>query len=177
MKLIKGQLAPNFTAIDIHGEEICLYQLKNKKILLSFFRYSECALCNLRIAEMNKRSKELKDLGVKIIVIFQSSRASLLNNIYNKHSFDFTIISDEDFFLYKLYSVTVSWGGLIRTFSLKGFKSIFKASKMGYKIGGNIEGKLHQIPADFLINDNKVLELVHYGNSLIDHVPFDELFI
>jgi len=52
---------------------------------------------------------------------------------------------------------------------------MIKASQKGFKLGGKVEGKFHQIPADFLLNRDKYIELAHYGNSIIDHIAIDEI--
>lgn len=44
MQLSKGQTAPSFNVKDIWGNDIDLSKIENKKILLSFFRYAECAV-------------------------------------------------------------------------------------------------------------------------------------
>lgn len=152
MKLKQGQKAPNFKISDIHGTKINLYELSNQKVILTFFRYAECALCNLRISEIKKESERLKKLDIKLIAVFQSSKESLIKSIYDRHSFDFTIIADPKLELYNLYGVKPSWIKLFRTTTWEGISSMLKASKKGFKLGGKVEGKFHQIPADFLLN-------------------------
>jgi len=108
MKLKKGQIAPNFEVVDIHGKHINLHKLSNQKIMLTFFRYAECALCNLRIAEMQQAAERFKELDIKLIAIFQSSKESLIQSVYKRHSFDFTIIPDPKLELYNLFLVKPS---------------------------------------------------------------------
>jgi peroxiredoxin Q/BCP len=175
MKLTKGQKAPNFKAIDIWGNEIELSKTTNQKTLLTFFRYAECALCNLRVSEIKIRKDELAQKNIRLIAIFESPVASLIKNVANVHQFDFIIIADQERKLYKLYNVTPSWFKLIQTMSLKGITSVRKASKLGFQPGGKIEGKMHQIPADFLIDKNGILEIAHYGSNIIDHIALSEV--
>lgn len=175
MKLKQGQIAPNFEVLDIHGEKINLHKLSNQKVLLTFFRYAECALCNLRISELKKESERLKKLDIKLIAVFQSNKNSLIKSVYNKHLFDITIVADPYFELYDLYGVKPSWIKLIRTLTWNGISSMMRASRKGFELGGKTEGKFHQIPADFLINRERIIEVAHYGNSVIDHVPIDKI--
>lgn len=170
MKVKTGQIAPNFEVADIFGNKINLHSLSSHKIILTFFRYAECALCNLRISEIKSASKKMHELDIQLIAIFQSSKESLIKSIFDRHTFDFTIISDTELKLYNLYNVKPSWIKLVRTMSWKGIKEMVKASSKGYKLGGKVEGKFHQIPADFLINKNKEIELAHYGTNLVDHL-------
>lgn len=175
MKLKQGQIAPNFEVTDIHGKKVNLHKLSNQKILLTFFRYAECALCNLRIAEIKNETERLKELDIKLIAIFQGRKDSLFDNIYKKHLFDFIIIADAKLELYDLYSVRPSWIKLIRITTWKGISSIIKASKKGFKLGGKVEGKFHQIPADFLINRERHIEIAHYGTNIADHIPIEKI--
>lgn len=134
MKLMKGQLAPNFKTTDIHGTTVDLYQLKGRKILLSFFRYAECALCNLRIAEMKKASEKFERHNIEVIAVFQSSKKSLLAAIQDRHDVHFTIIADGGRELYDLYGVKASWTKLLRTASIRGIQSIATAASQGFKL-------------------------------------------
>ncbi|MDF4203829.1 peroxiredoxin-like family protein [Maribacter sp. SA7] len=175
MKLNKEEQAPNFRVKDIFGTEIDLSKMDSHKILISFFRYAECALCNLRIAELKRASEVFQKEDIEVITIFQSHEESLKESIHKRHELDFTVISDPNFKLYDMYGVTTSWGKLLRTASLKGIKSTFAASSQGFKLGGRVEGKFNQIPADFLLDRNKRIKIAHYGSSLIDHMPLEEI--
>lgn len=175
MILKANQKAPNFTTNDINGLKIDLHKIQNEKILLTFFRYAECALCNLRISELKKASKKLQELDIKLITVFQSSKESLIESVQNNHTFDFTIVADSKLEIYNLYGVKPSWIKMFKTITIKGIKSVFKASSKGFKLGGKVEGKFHQIPADFLISKEKNIEIAHYGNNVIDHIPIREI--
>ncbi|WP_299260584.1 redoxin domain-containing protein [uncultured Aquimarina sp.] len=175
MKLKQGDKAPIFKTQDIFEREIDLSKIKDSKILLSFFRYAECALCNLRIAELKKEAMNLKNNNIIVVAIFQSDAESIKTSIYERHELEFNLISDSNFELYDLYHVTPSWGKLFRTSSFRGLKSMIRAASEGYKLGGKVEGKFHQIPADFLIDLNGKIEIAHYGTSVIDHVLIREI--
>ena len=176
MKLSLGQKAPDFTVKDIYGNTVQLYSIENQKILLSFFRYAECPMCNLQISKMMKYKDLFEKNDIKLIAVFESPSKSLKTSIADRHGFDFTIIADVNRDLYKLYGVKPSWIKSMRTMTFKGFQHISQAIKLGFKVGGKVEGTLHQIPADFLIDDNKTIQIAHYGNSVIDHFPLEDLF-
>jgi peroxiredoxin Q/BCP len=175
MKLTKGQKAPNFKATDIWGNEIDLSAMSNQKILLTFFRYAECALCNLRVSELKARQAEFIQKNIQLIAVFESPADSLQKSIANRHGFEFPILADEQRNLYNLYGVQPSWFGILKTMNLKGIKSALQASKLGYSPAGKIEGTIHQIPADFLIDENGNLELIHYGTNIIDHISLEKV--
>jgi thioredoxin-dependent peroxiredoxin len=175
MKLKKGQKAPLFTTLDIWGNQFNLGESTNQKILLSFFRYAECALCNLRISEIRRHQEAFKNSNIRFIAIFQSPATSLHESVVDKHLFNFTIISDPHHVLYNLYDVKPSWPKLFQTLSFKAVKKVILASKLGFKPGGKVEGAFHQIPADFVIDENKFIQMAHYGNSVIDHLPLKDV--
>lgn len=176
MKLVSGQKAPLFVTKDIFGNTVDLNQIQNEKILLSFFRYAECAMCNLQISKIMKNKDLFAEKGIRLIAVFESPADSLKSAIANRHHFDFTIIADPNRDLYQLYKVHASWLKTMCTLSVKGLQHLSEATKLGFKARGKVEGTLHQIPADFLIDSGKNIEIAHYGNSVIDHFPLEELF-
>ncbi|MEL1240417.1 peroxiredoxin-like family protein [Flavobacterium flavipallidum] len=176
MKLVPGQKAPLFVTKDIFGNTVDLNQIQNEKILLSFFRYAECAMCNLQIAKIMKSKDLFAKKGIQLITVFESPTESLQSSIAYRHQFDFPVIADTNRDLYDLYKVHPSWFKTMRTLSAKGFQHLAEATKKGYKAGGKVEGTLHQIPADFLIGKDKVIQIAHYGNSVIDHFPLEKVF-
>jgi len=176
MKLVAGQKAPLFVTKDIFGNNVDLNKFQNQKILLSFFRYAECPLCNLQISKIIRHKDLFEKKGIKVIVVFESPAESLRLSIANRHGFDFSIIADTNRELYKLYKVHPSWVKTLRMISVKGFQHVFEAMKKGYKAVGKVEGTLHQIPADFLIGYENKIEIAQYGNSVIDHFSLEKLF-
>lgn len=176
MKLVSGQKAPLFVTKDIFGNIIDLSQIENQKIILSFFRYAECPMCNVQIAKIMLQKENFAKHNLKLITVFESSEESLKASIYDRHSFDFVIIADRNRELYTLYGVHPSWFKTIRTFSLKAIQNLKLAFKNEFKIMGRVEGTINQIPADFLIGKDKQIEIAHYGNSVIDHYPLEKLF-
>jgi peroxiredoxin len=175
MKLKLGQSAPNFEVLDIFGNSINLYELNNNKVLLTFFRYAECALCNLRVSELKSASDRFQALDIKLICIFQSNTEKLRKSIHERHNFNVIIIADPNRTLYNRYGVKPSWLKLLKTVSRKGISIMAKASAKGFSLGGQVDGKFHQIPADFLLDKNKRIEVVHYGNSLVDHISITDI--
>lgn len=173
MKLRSGQKAPSFIVNDIWDNTIDLSEVDSEKILLSFFRYAECPMCNLQISKIMKIKTLFKEKGIMFIAVFESPSESLKNSIVDRHLFDFTIISDMHRELYNLYSVNPSWLKTLRTMTIKGLQHVYQSKKSGFKILGKTEGTIHQIPADFLIDNKGIIQIAHYGTSIIDHFPLE----
>ena len=49
MRIQPGQPAKNFTSQDILGHSVALPDYKGQRLMLSFYRYAACPLCNLRM--------------------------------------------------------------------------------------------------------------------------------
>lgn len=175
MQLTKGEKAPAFVTKDIWGNIIDLNRIENEKLLLCFFRYAECAVCQLRVSEIMREKSRFQGKGIDVIAVFQSPPESLKSAIAEKTKFDFTIIADPDRILYDLYSVKPSWIKMLKTMNLNGIKTVLKSIKAGFKPGGKVEGQFHQIPADFVIDRNKTILIAKYGGNVVDHIPLDEL--
>ena len=60
MKIKIGDKLENIKLKSISGEDFELGKTKGKKILLSFYRFAACPMCNLRINELMKRREELE---------------------------------------------------------------------------------------------------------------------
>lgn len=177
MHLQKDQMAPSFKVEDIFGNKIDSQSLPNQKTLLSFFRYAECAICQLRMVEIMREKTKLKAADVGVIAVFQSPKDSLLKNIVDKTWFDFPIIADPERKLYDLYGVKPSWLKAIKTLNLSGLKRVGQSIKAGFKPGGKVEGNFYQIPADFIVDRNGKILKAKYGENVIDHVDLSELLM
>jgi peroxiredoxin len=170
MKMKEGSKAHNFSVIDLSNKKISLEDYRNEKILLSFYRYASCPLCNLRISQIIGKYDELNKKGLKIIAFFQSSRDSMIQYV-GKQDVPFPLIPDPKREVYKLYGIEKSWIKYI----LGGMTGkMRKARKLGYKIG-KMEGQLNLVPADFLI-ENLTIKRAYYGKNIGDHIPFEEIF-
>lgn len=171
MRLKSGQNAPLFKTSDIGGEEINLEALKGSKVLLSFYRYASCPLCNLRVHKLIQLFPEFSAKGLKIISIFQSPKESILQYV-GKQDAPFPIVPDPSQKLYKLYGVETSWMG----FAKGGLEvqKLMEITKLGF-LPGKVEGDMNRIPADFLIDENGVIQTAFYGKDISDHLDESEI--
>ncbi|MEZ5008716.1 MAG: peroxiredoxin family protein [Chitinophagales bacterium] len=168
MKQLKaGDPAPNFQIKDIDNNPIALDQYKGRKVMLSFYRYASCPLCNLRINDLNNRVDEWKEKGLDTIAVFQSPSESIKKHAgKSSRATSFPIIPDNEQKLYKMYGVSGDWVKF-----LKGMKpsKIVAATAKGF-LPGKIENDMNMIPADFLIDENGMLNTVYYGKDSADHL-------
>ncbi len=169
MKLKEGDQAKSFNLEDISNNIISLEDYKEKKVLLSFYRYASCPLCNLRVSELIYNYEEWKGKGLQIIEFFQSPVESIMRYV-GKQNAPFPIIADPERRVYKEYGIEGSWYGYV-----KGAISItmIKAFRRGFKLG-KMEGRKNLLPADFLI-ENLIIKRAYYGKTISDHIPIEEI--
>jgi thioredoxin-dependent peroxiredoxin len=172
MRVSVGQNAIAFEEKDIFGNTVSFNSSLNSKVMLSFFRYASCPLCNLRINHLIRHYEKLSRAGLKVIAVFQSPVESITQYV-GKQDAPFPIIADPEQNLYKRYGVTGSMLGMLRT-SFR-VKELSQSFGMGY-LPGKIEGTFAMIPADFLINNEFVVERAFYGKDIGDHLPFEEVY-
>ncbi len=171
MRLKKGDSVTNIVLPAIDGTEFNLESLQGKRYMLSFFRFASCPFCNLRVHELVSRYKEFGD-DFPIVAIFDSSLANLKKHT-RSHQAPFPILADETNQYYRAYGVEYSFWGMIKGM-LTRFPTLIKGIFKGYipLIPG---GSLITMPADFLIDENGIIQRAYYAKDEGDHLPIDEL--
>ncbi len=170
-RLQTGDRAPSFAAQSLNGHDIDLESYRGRKLLLSFFRYGACPLCNLRMTFLIDAYPRWKANGMDVIAVFESPAERLLETVASQ-PIPFPVIPDPDRILYRQYGVTASWlGYLVGAFRIRSFR---KAFQKGFRIRKG-EGAIAQLPAEFLIGPELTIERAYYGKDIGDHLPLDEI--
>ncbi len=165
--------APGFTAQDINNKTFSLNQPRSQLLLLAFFRYASCPLCHLRMHDLINHHEKLKD-RLEIVAVFQSPAAKIRQYV-GQQPIPFRVLPDPKRNLYSLYGVEKSWAGFARAWSVN-ISQVFNAVVKHRFLPCSIEGEVHRIPADFIIDtDNKIVK-AYYGKDIGDHLPLAELF-
>ena len=76
MKINIGDQLENIQLPTLDGEDFNTNSTKGKKVLLTFYRFASCPMCNLRINSIMKRYDELGD-NFTMVAIFNSSVENL----------------------------------------------------------------------------------------------------
>ena len=79
MKLKKGDSINELTLPSVDGSTFNLETIKGKKAMISFYRYSSCPFCHLRINEIISKKSEFGDNFVPI-AIFDCDFDDLVKN-------------------------------------------------------------------------------------------------
>jgi thioredoxin-dependent peroxiredoxin len=167
-RLIAGQAAPAFETRDHFGEKVSLSGLLGRKVLLSFYRYASCPLCNMRVNQMIRRHAAWQAAGLEMIGVFQSPARDIRRYV-GRQDAPFPIVPDATMQFYRRYGVETSWLGMIKGSGRLGL--IGTAMAKGF-VPGRTNGPIHRVPADFLIDETGRLALCFYGRDAGDHLDF-----
>lgn len=168
MKLLINTPAPHIQTKDILGNNFDLATFKGQKILVSFFRFSTCPFCNLRIHTL---SSEYEKLGIKVVAIFESSNENL-NKHLSHYELPFPILSDSEGKYYKSYGLSKSVVGMLKGMFTRPIE-MFKGMSKSKSILNGIDGNLTRMPADFLIDENGIIKELMYARDEGEHMSLD----
>lgn len=172
MRLKEHESAPGFAIDDIHGDRFDLASPRDRPLMLCFFRYASCPLCNLRVHRLIQEYDNLKE-KLDIVMVFQSPAAKIKQYV-GQQEIPYILVPDPDRNLYRLYRVESSWIGFMRAWTFK-IKNVFAALFTYRYLPGSVEGEIHRVPADFIIGiDGKILR-AFYGKEIGDHLPLHEI--
>jgi len=159
------------TLLAIDGSEFDLSSMTGKRYMLSFYRFAACPFCNLRIHELVQRFDELGgDIG--IVAIFDSPLDNLQQHAEDHHA-RFPILADESNHLYQTYGIEHSATGVLKGMLLR-MPTLIRGMFKGY-LPTTIKGSITTMPADFLIDEDGIIQFAHYGKDEGDHIPFHQL--
>lgn len=168
MRLQSGEPAKPFTVTDIFGKPIGLQDYAGRKLMLSFYRYASCPLCNLRVHQLSLRCEEFKAKGLSLLAFFQSPETSIRQYV-GRQDAPFPIVADPERRIYRLYAVESSWVGFF-TAGVTRLPHLLQAAAKGFR-PGKMEGRIALVPADFLIGPDLTIETAYYGQDIGDHLP------
>ena len=173
MPMLKvGDDAPNLVLPAIDGTIFDMSAMKGKRVILTFFRFSTCPFCNIRINRILKRWNEFSEDTV-MVGVFDAKIGELTKRM-KKHNPPFTIAADETYEHFKQNSVRKSflrfmWG------ALRSPLTFMQATLKGYVPMTLSLSKMSIIPVDVLIDENGKVVDAHYCKDTVDHLPIDRL--
>jgi peroxiredoxin Q/BCP len=106
MSLEVGQMAPDFEAKNENGDLIQLSSLRGKRVVLYFYPKDSTPTCTTQACNLRDNHEALLKAGYVVLGVSSDSERSHRNFI-KKQSLPFSLISDPDQGIQKLYGV---WG-------------------------------------------------------------------
>ena len=171
-KLKVGDPAPSIVLPSIDGTTFDMSSLKGKRVIFTFFRFSSCPFCNIRIDRLKKRWNEFPE-GTVMVGVFDAKIQELTKRM-GKKEIPFTIVADETYEHFEKNGVTKSFGKFMWG-AMRSPLTFLQATFKGYIPMTFSLSKMSTIPVDILIGeDGKVVE-AHYCKDTVDHIPIDRM--
>lgn len=170
MQLRPGMTSPSLVTTDFLGEAVNLEALHGKPVLLSFYRYASCPVCNLRMHAIIEAFPQWSKQGLAVVAVFESPKESILQYV-GRQDAPFPIVPDPEMALYRRFEVESRWLGLL---SPRVIATALRAFRKGF-MPGKVDGPFHRTPADFLIDTQGRIAMAHYGKEIDDHIPLDTI--
>lgn len=173
MRLKTDDQAIPFSAETIEGKTISLTQFAGKPLLLMFYRYASCPMCNLRLRDFAQHYPQLHERGLEVVAFFHSPARNIRANAGKRH-YPFHLVPDPEFKVYRRYGVETSWLKFLLSMLLPSFYVDWIRS-MRYGFWGGIDWQMGKMPADFLIGLDSRIVKAHYGRDMGDHLSVPEV--
>ncbi len=171
-QLSSGDKAPQFTLPAIDGSTFNMADMKGKRVILTFFRFSTCPLCNMRIRRIVQRWNEFSKDAVMVAVF--DAKVGELQKRMKKHDAPFVVVADETYEQFNKNGVKKSffkfmWGALRSPLTL------LQATLRGYVPLTMSISKLSTIPVDILIDEEGKVVEAHYCKDTADHLSLERM--
>tara|TARA_S200000501_G_scaffold141961_1_gene134048 strand:- start:1062 stop:1604 length:543 start_codon:yes stop_codon:yes gene_type:complete len=171
-QIVTGDTAPQFTLPAIDGSTFNMADMKGKRVILTFFRFSTCPLCNMRIRRIVQRWNEFSKDAVMVAVF--DAKVGELQKRMKKHDAPFVVVADETYEQFNKNGVKKSffkfmWGALRSPLTL------LQATLRGYVPLTLSISKLSTIPVDILIDEEGKVVEAHYCKDTADHLSLDRM--
>ena len=171
-KLVTGAEAPNLSLPATDGTTFNMSDYLGKRVILTFFRFSTCPFCNIRINRRVKRWNEFSKDTV-MVGVFDAKIGELTKHM-KKHNTPFMIVADESYEHFERNSVVKSFGKFLWG-AMRSPITFLQATLKGYFPLTMSLSKLSIIPVDILIDEQGKVVKAHYCKDTVDHLSIDEL--
>lgn len=101
----KGQLAPDFSLMDMQGQKVSLADFKGKVVILNFWA-TWCSPCREEMPSMEMLYRKYKDQGLVILAVnVEKDAAKIVKNFLQRTPYTFPILLDDKAEVQSLYKV------------------------------------------------------------------------
>ncbi|MEP3389929.1 MAG: peroxiredoxin-like family protein [Reichenbachiella sp.] len=172
---LRGNIkAPNFDVEDIFGNRINLRNYRGKRVFVGFFRHAGCPFCNLRVNKLESAQAQLKEKNMEMVFFFESTKIRLLASKYHTNIHTIPMVADPEKQYYNLYGVENSPMKSAKSHFMSLIQTAIKAKLKSLPVHWMADNEsISTIPAEFLIDENGVIRVVHYARDLTDELSTD----
>ncbi|MEV5974693.1 peroxiredoxin-like family protein [Streptomyces sp. NPDC051921] len=172
-RLAVGARAPGLTeAVTMTGAAPPVLGRSGRSVVLKFYRFANCPLCNLHLHSWVVRAAEVKAAGLVPVAVFHSPVRALREQLQQGAAVPFDVIADPDKRLFRAYGVEESLAGMLHA---RVAADNMRALRAGYRsmLPFGHEGGIRGHPADFLVDPDGIVRLAHYGADYADTLDVD----
>ncbi|MGO8947847.1 MAG: redoxin domain-containing protein [Ktedonobacterales bacterium] len=175
MQLLVGQQAPDFAVGDLYGNRVALEDYRGVCLLLSFYRFAVCPVCNIRMWRLSQQVESYRRRGLYFIACIESS-AENTHFYLDRLKYPFPMIPDLGGQLYETYGLKSSPLRVLKGMAVHA--DMYVEAQRRNLGGWNIfrfDGDFGRLPADFLIGPVGRVLLAYYGRDHGDFLPLEQL--
>lgn len=170
-----GDTFPNLLISTAYKEDQYVYDVLRGKTIFWVLRYIGCPVCRYDVAQIAANYNEFRAHNAQVFVVMQSDKTHIRETI-GADELPFDIICDNDMRFYQTLMIhpAESMDALAGTRKDKLQKKGALADENGFT-HGDYEGDELQLPAMFIVDENRKISYVHYAKELADMPEIDEV--
>lgn len=168
----RGEHIRELNLPNIDGTSFSIEQVQGKRYLLSFFRFASCPFCNLRVHQLVQQFPNFGD-DFTVVGVFDASLDELQRSS-DKQQSPFPILADEDNIYYRRFAVERSYFGVLKGMVLR-FPQLCYSMIVKGNVPLRIGGHVATMPLNILVDEQGVIQHVHYGRDEGDHLSLESV--
>jgi thioredoxin-dependent peroxiredoxin len=170
-----GASAPPFSLESLAGGRTSLESYRGRRVLLSFLRNAQCAVCNLWVHEASLRAPAWRDAGLDVIAVFESTSARLRAQFAERKP-PFPILADPDGSVHEAYGARSDPARIAHVVEQGlGKAALARAQEAGFPAIQEEGANFFRLPAEVLIEVNGTVAHVHIAENVVDHMPLRDI--
>ncbi len=102
-EIVMGEKAPDFTLLDMEGNQVSLSDFEGKMVFLNFWA-TWCTYCDIEMPDLQKVHDENEDLVVLAVNVREEK--GLVQDYLDEGGYEFPVVLDEDGHMAQIYLVS-----------------------------------------------------------------------
>lgn len=163
-------VAPDFALSGLGHATFRLADLRGKKVLLSFLRNAQCAICNLWVATAIRRAPEWRAAGLEVVAIFESTVEKLATQFEGRVP-PFAVLADPEGTLHETFQSRTDPARVTAiASSAASAEALERAARAGFQPRREDGANFFRIPSEILIRADGTIALIHVAEDLANHL-------
>ncbi|MBN1985173.1 MAG: AhpC/TSA family protein [Prolixibacteraceae bacterium] len=163
-----GEVAPNFSAVDLHDNVFNLGEaLKNGPVVVIFYRGQWCPFCNKHLKTLEQSLDKIYEKGASVVAV-SPEKSEFLKRTADKTKASFSLLFDEDYKISEAFNVVFRPTKLERTI----YNKILKADLTN---AHSDESQQLPIPATFIIGKDGKIAWRHFDPDYKKRSTVDDI--